>query len=383
MNRQHRKDVASVIESNSQWVTLRQLADRGTTQVRVLQRKKVMEMMQAVVDDAIKQEVSQNGKADRQRIIGQANERFRSVSRIQAESEAIIQQQKERLAQQQSQIEQYQKVQDQLEKEIAAERQSKLQSEQTVQSQVSSLQDAQWHLHESIQQQQKSDRQRMRLGRRLAVAQETIRHYDQEVDRLVKQMTENAALIEALRSRLHGRESELDRMKNLMETLDQELVQVRQQSTKEPESIQTLRDQLADVKHFLVGLKDQNNQVVGSDIEAMLERMIQKESAVNTHLESRLDNKLDEAFTKIDKTLRSAVVIRHVDGPVNATDVVISKIFDDEDEMESNLEALDIQTATTKKSISDSLDRLKQLRGQAAQVMNQESEQQSGDQTET
>lgn len=373
MNREDRKNVASVIESNSQWVTLQQLADRGTTQVRVLSRKKALGMMQAVVDDAIRQEVGKVTDADRRRITAKANEQYRHVSRIQAQSEAVIQHQKELLARQQLHIQQLEKAQDQHNEQIDANRQPSEQWEATSRLQASALDEAQKRLYESTQRQQKMERALARVGRRLAGAQDTIRNYDREVERLAKQVTQDSTLIEKLRFQLNGREHELGRVKGLMEALDQQLVQVRTQNLIEPDHVQSFRSELVEMKRFLKSMKVQNGQMLRSDVEAMLEKITEKETVATTQLENRFDSKLNETLKKVDQTLR-AVTIRTVDRPVEADSVSLSNIFDDEMAMESNFKSLDIQATTTKKSISESLDRLKRLRNQAAQAMKQDSE---------
>ena len=81
-------------------------------------------------------------------------------------------------------------------------------------------------------------------------------------------------------------------------------------------------------------------------------------------LEARFQATIDE-LDRIGKKIHAATA-PPIDRAVEATDVVISQLFDDDAVMESNLEDLEVKVFTAKEGINKSLDRLRKLRGDAA-----------------
>lgn len=368
MKREDRKNVASVIDANSQWVALQQLVSEGKSHVRVISKKKTLQLIEAVVDDAIRRGTVKLVDADRDRIVAEANDQFNRVSRIQAESESLIRQQKELLARQQIQIQQLEQAEVELKKQIEADRHPNEAQERTTRLQAQALEAAQKNLQEAAQRQRKSDLALKRLDRRMNKARETVINYDREIDRLGGQVKQDALLIEQLRSQLREREHELGRVKGLMEALGDEVSSARaSRSSTEPDSIRDLRSEFAQMKTFLKSLEQRSSQADRSTLAAMLERISQKEAAAKAQLEDSFQNKLNDTLDQIGQAVRVATA-RAVDRPVEATDVYISKVFDDE-AIESNLDSIDVQVTTAKQSISKNLERLKELRSEASQVM--------------
>ena len=376
MKEEERKNVASVIEANSQRVTLEELAERGKRQFRVISKNTAMQLIEEAVEDAIRRGASEVVEADREKIVAEAKDQFHRVSRIQAESEAMIRQQNELIASQQAQIQQLEQAEKELREQADNDSRLSSQWEQTTRHQAETLEQAQQHLREVTQREQKANRALTRLNRRLATTRQTVTSYDQEIDRLAAQVKQDALLIEDLSSRVHEREHEMSRLKGLMEALRQELMTARQRTTVEPESIGQLRGELAEVKGFLKSLEDQNGKANHEAVEEMLQRIVQKETAAKSQLEDRFDGKLTDMLGKIDSAIQRATS-KAIDRPVEATDVFISKVFDEDESMDTNLESLDMQASTAKQSISKSLDRLKKLRQQASQADEDDSEKQS------
>ena len=91
-------------------------------------------------------------------------------------------------------------------------------------------------------------------------------------------------------------------------------------------------------------------------------KLTPKQAATKVEMESSFQARLDETLDHIGKALQAATA-KPIDRRVEATDVFISKMFDDESVMESNLQNLDLKVSTAKQSISKSLERLKELRG--------------------
>jgi len=373
MKDKNRNIVASVIKANSQAVTLEQLANRGDRQFRVISWRETLSLIETIVGDAIKRGTAKVSDADREQIVAEAKDQFHRVSRIQAESQAVIGRQKELLDSQQAQIQRLEKAETDLRTQLEEERsQGGEEDSQAVRLKDQALEEAQASLRESQEQQQQAVGTIRQLNRRLANARETILNYDQEFDRFVVQIKENTVLIEQLRLELQDREHELGRVKGLMEALGEEVSTARARGDAEPGGMNDLRGELAEMKTFLKSLEGRGSQAVGPMIEAMLEKIAQKQTAGASELEDRFHSKLSDTLDKIDQSIRRATS-RAIDRPIEATDVYISKIFDDDASMESNLHNLDIQATTAKQSILNSLDRLKQLRNQATRAMEENS----------
>ena len=429
MKEEERKNVASVIEANSKRVTLQELAKRGNRQFRVISKNAAMELIEAAVEDAIRQGANKVVENDREQIVAEVQDQFQRVSQIQAESEAHIHQQNdliasqeeriqqleqaeqefqkqtelvttqqaqidqlkqaeqelqkqtELIATQQAQIEQLKQAEQELRNQVDTDARLSVEREQTTHHQAQALEQAQEHLRETAQREQKATRALSRLNRRLTTARQTITNYDQEIERLAVQIKEDALLIEELRSQVHERENELSRLEGLMSVLGQELDVARQRGAVEPESISQLRGELSEVKMFLKSLENQNGKTNHAAVEEMLQRILEKETAAKSQMEDRFDGKLSDMLGKIDSAIQRATV-RAIDRPVEATDVFISKVFDEDESMDTNLESLDMQATTAKQSISNSLDRLKKLRQQASQAEGEHAEKQGTESTD-
>ncbi len=372
MQGQDLKNVASVIEENSQWVTLQQLVAQGKSHVRVISRRKTLQLVEAVVEDAIRRGSVEVPEAQRKRIVAEANDQFQRVSRIQAESESLIQKQQELLTRQQTQIQKLEEAQVRLRGQIVQEQGPRSEYEKTTQRQVQAIEEAQRYVRELAGRERKATRALARLNRRMASVREKVVNDDQEIERLAEQVHDDATLIERLRQQLNDRERELDRLKGLMEALEQEVSVARDRRTEESERTNELRNQLAEMKSLLTSLEPRG---IGA-AEAILDKIAQQQATAQAQMEDRWQTRLNHALDKIDRAVQTATM-RAIDHPVEATDVYLSKIFDDEVAMESNLKSLDVQMVTAKQSISDSLQRLKKLRGRAVKAV-QDQEQTTG-----
>lgn len=273
MKQSDRELLSSVIEQNTRRVTLAELAQRGNRHVRVISGTKTLELIEAIVDRTIARRAGELADADRERIVREAEQQFRQVSRIQAEAEALIEQQKAHMQQQARALAAYRAKQQEM---LLALR---------------------------------------RREKRLANARRTIDSYDAEIERLARRGKEDAALIERLRRELAERE---DRLPGLVE----------------------------------------------GALETILQRLAERDGAAGSELEERFRKSLDESLEKIRKTLHHATA-RPVDRAVEATDVLVSKVFDDEDSMDTNLGRLDVHVSTMRAGIQDSLERLRRMRAEA------------------
>lgn len=361
MKREDRRNVASVIEANTERITLKELAAKGKSHVRVISGRKVMQLIQAVVDEAIAQQVGEVTKEDRERIVQDATRRFQHVSRMHAETEALVRQQKDLLGRQQTQIKQLEKTQATLGKQLAQERRLSAEREKTARLHAETLEGAQSHLRETGERERRMTRAIRKLDQRLQNSRLTIDNYDREIDRLAGQVQEDVTLIEELQEHVREREHELQRMHGLMQALNEEVAAARARGT-ESETVSELRGELGEMKSFLKSLEERERAGDTTAVEALFERLHEKQAATKVEMESSFQARLDETLDHIGKALQAATA-KPIDRRVEATDVVISKLFDDETDMESNLQSLDLKVSTAKQSILKSLERLKELRG--------------------
>ncbi|MHC4470610.1 MAG: hypothetical protein ACYS99_06560, partial [Planctomycetota bacterium] len=85
MKRQAVESLSSVIKANSKQFSLEELAAKGKRHVRVVSSDKVLQLIQAIVDDAISREATEIAQKDRDRIVSETRGQFDRVLKIQAE----------------------------------------------------------------------------------------------------------------------------------------------------------------------------------------------------------------------------------------------------------------------------------------------------------
>ncbi len=87
--------LTSAIQASSRRRSLEELAAEGKKHVRVVSAKKVMDLITAIVDDAIERETSRKTKKDRARIIGETKDQFDRVMKLQAQQESEVRKHRE------------------------------------------------------------------------------------------------------------------------------------------------------------------------------------------------------------------------------------------------------------------------------------------------
>jgi DNA repair exonuclease SbcCD ATPase subunit len=310
MKPEDRLRVAEVIEKNTQRVALGELAAAGKSHVRVISAEKTLALIEAVVEKAIARRAGELADVDRERVVQEANEQFQRVVRIQADAEALAEQQREMIRNQAARI--------------AA-------------------------LEQAIR---KSASVAKRHEKRLDNARETILSYDQEIERLGAQVRRDVELIEDLRKGLEERASEVQGLRELLRGLTAEA------ETRAAAGVDALRSELREMKSML------KEGAPAGTVDTLLARLSEREAASTQQLESRFEAGLKKTLDSVSKTLHLATA-RPLDRPVEATDAMLARIFDRADEMDSNLSRLEVEASTAKAGIEDSLDRLKRLKEQA------------------
>jgi hypothetical protein len=98
-------------------------------------------------------------------------------------------------------------------------------------------------------------------------------------------------------------------------------------------------------------------------VQALREHLAQNAAVQSDALASSFKGALEKALDKITKTMEAATA-RPIETTVEATDVLLAKIFDAPDvEISSNLDELDVEQRRSHRSILTSVDRLKQMSG--------------------
>ncbi len=315
MKQEDRQRVADVIEQNTERVALGELAAKGKSHVRVISGEKTLAIIEAIVDRTIARRAGELADVDRERIVKEANEQFERVVRIQADAEALVQQQKEMIAGQAARIAGL----DQAVRKAAAV----------------------------------SKRHEKRLGN----ARETILSYDQEIERLAAQVRRDADVIDQMKKGLEERAVEAQGLRDLLRTLTAEVTANRDRGASDVAS------ELAEMRAALKAL-DAKPGAGHETVEALLARLSERDAASTQQLERRFEAGLQKTLDKVSKTLESATA-RPLDRPVEATDAMLARIFDRADEMDSNLSRLEVEVSTSRAGIEESLDRLKRLKDQA------------------
>lgn len=162
-----------------------------------------------------------------------------------------------------------------------------------------------------------------RREHRLANARQTIESYDAEISRLVGQVKSDAELLGQLRAALKERTDEVVRLRDT-----------------QGGGLDGLRAELGALRELLE--KGGNGRV--------------------SELEERFEASLRRTLDGVSRTIRAATEAP-LDRPIEATDALVSRLFDRENEMESNLSRLDVEVSTAQAGIAESLARLKRLRG--------------------
>jgi hypothetical protein len=185
-----------------------------------------------------------------------------------------------------------------------------------------------------------------------------LEEYKRRVEKLNDRLREDGGRVEELDERLRARDLELERLRGEKETLSAELEAARERSG-ESEDVKELRGELTQVKSLLKVLEERS----ATANEALLERLLAREAAGAHELEERFSTTLEDALDRITKTMEAATA-RPIDVAIEATDVLIDKLFDAEDEMDTNLGRLEVEERTSRTGIARNLDKLRQMRAQ-------------------
>ncbi len=385
-------DLRTAIEQNTERRSLEDLKAEGKKHVRVVSGEKVMRIIRAIVDDIVDREVGELNSKDRDRIVHETKAQFDRVLKMQTDQDAVIREQKAIIDEHKRQLE-----------ELRAERQQALRErdearreDQTTQQSIARLEERldrsrttiENYEHEfkgqageneelkrrvTAQEQQIAllgsqledarslDENRGALEERLGEAKATIESCNGEIQRLRERARDDGALLGELKEALQAKELEAERLSERVGSLQAQLDSAREDDG-ESAAVSDLRSELAEMKSVLLGMEQKKPEADEATLSALMEKLAEREAATSREFDGKFEESLDKALDQITRTMEAATA-RPIDVRVEATDVLVDKLFDTDDtELKSNLEHLDVEVKKSKTGIAGNLERLKALR---------------------
>jgi len=174
-----------------------------------------------------------------------------------------------------------------------------------------------------------------------------------------------AVLLEKERAAVEAKEREIAR-------LTEDLKAAREAASK-ADAVQNLETQLLEMQQFLRALDERSSSANAATVQALVEQLNQKQALDSEALEQRFNQTLDASLEKFTKTVEAATA-KPIDFVVEATDVLVDKIFDTPAErMSTNLGQLDVDEKKSKRGIGGSLAALRAMKAGQAKAKEGES----------
>jgi hypothetical protein len=441
MRRQALDNLRAAIEANTERRTLEQLKAQGKRSVRVVSGEKVMQIITAIVNDVVDREVGDASDRDRDRIVQETKQQFDRVLKIQADQEALLQEQKDiarqyrdKLELAQAEVERARKQIDEAraeegereahliaehqerlrelnerhtaaaaraksleqekdrlaqmleeEKRRAAEREERLAAEHD--ATVETLRKEQRDLVARLQEEKGAvaGRQEQALAKASAKAQEIEERAAGEREaRLKAEQKAEEALRDAKHAQASAHEADarraeadritrdltakLETQRIALEARDREVARLTDDlaaaraAAGKADDVRKLEDQLTQMQRFLMALDEKSSGANEATVAALVEQLSTKQAVDTQALEAKFNQTLDASLEKFSKSVELAVA-KPIDIVVEATDVLVDKIFDTPmDQMSTNLDELDVEQKTSKRGIGGSLAALRAMR---------------------
>ena len=368
------EQLSSVIRANTERRSLEELKAAGKKHVRVVSGEKVMQLIQAVVEDAIAREANEKVAKDRDQIVANTRREFDRVMKFQAEQEAEVRRLRELEAHHHKRAE-------------TAEDRMKLLSErleealEQVEGNEARTGRLEAYLAEARNRYEAGEGERERARKitesalerclnaeaslegvkeRLNTASGTIANYDQEFERVAHdreaEQREFAAEVEGHLLQMRALEAEVARLIAELEGREEEIDELRAQAA--PQHLDELKGEMSQIRELVHSLADRPAGADPTTLEALVDRIGARESERATELEERFSLQMERALDEVARTLRSATA-KPVEIAVEATDVLVDRIWDHESDMKTNLDALSVEELDSKRKISSNLARLR------------------------
>ena len=398
-------DLRAAIEQNTERRSLDELKAEGKKHVRVVSGEKVMNLIRAIVGDLVEREAGALNVKDRERIAQDTKQQFDRVMKLQTDQDMVINEQREIIAQHKQQLDDLGSDHQRLARELddsrngeRIARQAVAQLEErlermkvTIQNydreleatsgQTKSRQEELEELKRRIaaQEQQlalssaqlEESRTRERLAnealsemeQRLGEAKATIQNCDREIQRLSLRLNDDDSLLDELKDALQAKELEAERLQGKVNTLQEQLDLTRQgQEESEGAAVDGLRGELAEMRAMISGMEARRPEAEEATVSKLMEKLAEREGRSADEMDGRFSESLDKALNQITRTMEAATA-RPIDIRVEATDVLVDKLFDiGDEELSSNLDQLDVEVKSAKGGIAANLARLKALR---------------------
>ena len=384
-------DLRAAIEQNTERRSLEDLKAEGKKHVRVVSGEKVMRIIRAIVDDIVDREVGELNSQDRDRIVHETKSQFDRVLKMQTDQDSVIREQKAIIEEHKQQLEAIRAERQQL----TRERDDARRDDQSTQQKIARLEERldrskttidnyehefrtrteeQEELKRRVAGQEQQivlltgqledarthDQSRGALEERLGEAKATIESCNSEIQRLNQRIRDDDALLGELKEALQAKELEAERLSERVGALQSQIDRAREDAG-ESSAVSDLRSELADMKSVLLGMDQRKPEADEATLSALMEKLSEREADTAREFDGKFEQSLDKALNQITRTMEAATA-RPIDVRVEATDVLVDRLFDTDSELRSNLEHLEVEVKTSKTGIAGNLARLKALR---------------------
>jgi chromosome segregation ATPase len=298
--------IKSALREKAQRRSVKELVQSGARSVRVISEDEIFQLIQAVVTDTLGSQAGMLGAEDRERIVSQAKERLDRVLRQNTLAENRSRRQQETILTYQRQLE-------------------------------------------------RLERERVALLEKTRVLHEREARSREDATDTATALADARAEIEVLRRELEAAQAARDDA-------------VRQGSEAAEETLSAMRAELGDLKSALAGLSErQPHGLDPSQLDDVIARLARQEADATRTLEERFARSMDQVLEQVGRTLRAATA-KPIDRPVEATEVMLTKVFERESDMESNIGDLGVSERSSQRGIDRSLERLREARRGGAAV---------------
>jgi hypothetical protein len=383
MKKQAVADLTNVIRANTERRSIEELAARGKRHFRVVSGDKVMKLIQAVVDDAIRREAGELAMQDRDRLVSETRQEFNRVLKIQTEQDAAIRRQRELADYFREQAEKAEGRISALKAEVGEGRRRL----ELRESELSACFDQErCELTRDYEEKLAEVRERLERSEvRLGNARETIEGYDREFARVTRELeverdrlsAATAAGPESSRARdqawrvtLRTFEQENRTLTRRLGATQRALAQARRELADRPGSPEVARE-VRELRDLVSEVAARPPGIDTDTLAALMDRITERDANAAAQMESRFRERMEETLREVTRAL-SLATARPIDTTVEATDVLIERLFDHEDELGTNLDDLAVEELSGGQNIADSLARLRAARGRSTENGNSE-----------
>lgn len=179
----------------------------------------------------------------------------------------------------------------------------------------------------------------------------------ERIEKLEKLVVHLKGRDSATRGLIRRLESEVERLSAELAERDRQLA-----GKQDDETIARLHGEFAELKNLVRDVAGRKSGADEETVNALLSQLSSREE----RLEDRFSFHMDQTVDEITRALRVATM-KPVDVEVEATDVLVDRIFDREGEMKTNLGVLSVEERTSGNGISGHLARLREARGKKAE----------------